>query len=51
MSLQLHLYGCAIVTAVDAFTVGVVSIDSNCRPSSEVFIDACLMARSGDSLV
>jgi hypothetical protein len=28
--------------------MGIVSVDSNCRPSGEVFVDACLTARSGD---
>jgi hypothetical protein len=36
-------------TTVGAFAVGVVPIDSNCRPSGEIFVDACLTARSGDT--
>ena len=35
-------------TTMGAFMMGVVPVDSNCRPSSEIFINACLTARSGD---
>ena len=35
-------------TTVGTFAMGIVSVDSNCRPSGEVFVDACLTARSGD---
>ena len=35
-------------STVGAFTMGVVPVDSNCRSPGEMFIDACLTARSGD---
>jgi hypothetical protein len=28
--------------------MGIVPVDSNCRPPGEIFVDACLAARSGD---
>jgi hypothetical protein len=37
-------------TTVGTFTMGIVPVDSNCRPPGEIFVDACLMARSGDIL-
>ena len=36
-------------TAVGAFAVSIVPVDPNCRPSGEIFVDACLAARSGDT--
>jgi hypothetical protein len=35
-------------TTVGAFVVSVVPVDSHCQPSGEIFINVCLMARSGD---
>jgi hypothetical protein len=36
-------------TTVGAFAMGIVPVDPNYRPSGEIFIDACLTARSGDT--
>jgi len=36
-------------TTVGAFAMGIVPVDSNCRSPSEIFVDACLAARSSDS--
>jgi hypothetical protein len=33
---------------VSTFAMGVIPVNSNCRFSGEIFINACLMARSGD---
>jgi len=30
--------------------MSVIPVNSNCRPSGEIFIDVCLMARSSDSM-
>jgi len=38
-------------STVGTFTVGIVPVDSNCRPPGEIFVNACLMARSGDKLL
>ena len=37
-------------TTVGAFTMGIVPVDSDYRSPGEIFIDTCLVARSGDSL-
>jgi hypothetical protein len=37
-------------TTVGAFAVGVVSVDSHCWPSGEIFVDVCLTARSSDRM-
>jgi len=34
---------------VGAFMMGVVPVDSNCRSLGEIFVDACLVARSSDT--
>jgi hypothetical protein len=36
-------------TTVGAFVMGVVPVDSNCRSPGEIFVDACLPARSSDT--
>jgi len=36
-------------TTVGAFAMDIVSVDSHCRSSGEIFVDVCLMARSGDT--
>ena len=36
------------LTTVGAFAMGVVPVDSHCWPSGEIFVDACLAARSGN---
>jgi hypothetical protein len=36
-------------STVGAFAVSIVPIDSHCWPSGEIFVDVCLMARSGNS--
>ena len=36
-------------TTVGALVMGIVPIDSNCRLPGEIFVDACLMARSSDN--
>jgi hypothetical protein len=35
-------------STVGTFAMGIVPIDSNCRPPGEIFVDVCLVARSGD---
>jgi hypothetical protein len=37
-------------STVGAFAVSIVSVDSHCWPSGEIFVDVCLMARSGDNM-
>jgi hypothetical protein len=37
-------------TTVGAFTMGIVPVNSNCRPSDEIFVDVCLAARSSDTM-
>jgi len=36
-------------STVGAFAMGVVPVDSNCRPPGEIFVNACLTARPGDT--
>jgi len=35
-------------TIVGTFAIGIISVNSNCRFSGKIFIDVCLMARSGN---
>ena len=35
---------------VGAFAISIVPVNSNCRPSGEISVNACLMARSGDTV-
>jgi hypothetical protein len=35
-------------TTVGTFAMGIISVNSNCRFSGEIFINACLTARSGN---